>query len=647
MVRSLAVGLLCGVACISRVVPGSAAEATPWETAWSHERLAESPWRTRGWSNRSFVFMTYAGAWDERRGDKPLMRAAYECEVHNLLTPTWSDPEFQHPIEVKGSEWDNVFYRYYLDDNREKRNQLRASDRVTLHDTVRRYYLDQLNQPLYPAQHRHGLELDGRRRVMTGNSWYSVYMGQWGGELLSQEIGIRLFGTHSKLAFLRGACRQNDRAMCVQVSSWLSGRVPTFDEKEGLIGTLPTYRLGAEVKPAKEIFGHPRYDWDGGHSPSSLQRLWFMGWLSGADVVIPEPAQMMFFAYDPERHDEYVRSMIFVPKDQNERAVLSPVGERAQQFMEVTGRHPDRGIPFTPFAILLDQYAGFGGIMHEVPRPWGLLEPTLGDREIQLFWDTVFAGSMALSELLPYDDSGETITVGDGVSLYGNSFDVLLSNVSPDVLAAYPVLTLLGDHNFTPDLIELLTGYVRSGGHLCLTYAQAEILGESLDALRAAGRVEMFGLKPEDIPARMNTRRWINSPRWGLRANVDRYEALRRDMALLPYEEHFKNEVRALYDQLAETYLPVRVDGSVDYYINRTSDGWVIGLINHQGVIKRAVSPVELDASKQQQVRVTPKYGTWKIGEEWVTGDTPTFRNGTIELIIPAGETRILELRAN
>jgi hypothetical protein len=370
------------------VSTASAKSQEQWENAWTYERLAESPWRTRGWSNRSFVFMTYAGAWDERRGDKPLMRTAFECEVQNLLTPTWSDPEFRHPIEVKGSEWDNVFYRYYLDGNREKRDQLRASDRVTLYEKVRSYYLDQLNDPLYPAQHRYGLDLEGRRRVMTGNSWYSVYAGQWGGDLLSQEIGIRLFGTHSKLSFLRGACRANDRAMCVQVSSWLSGRVPTFDQKEGVIGTLPLFRIGSDeftvhgpdITPANNIFGHPRYDWNGGHSPSSLQRLWFMGWLSGADVVIPEPAQMMFFAYDPERHDDYVRNLIFVPKDENERAVLSPVGERAQQFMDVTTRNPDRGIPFTPFAIMLDQYAGFGGIMHEVPRPWGLLEPTLGTR---------------------------------------------------------------------------------------------------------------------------------------------------------------------------------------------------------------------------------------------------------------------------
>jgi hypothetical protein len=117
-------------------------------------------------------------------------------------------------------------------------------------------------------------------------------------------------------------------------------------------------------------------------------------------------------------------------------------------------------------------------------------------------------------------------------------------------------------------------------------------------------------------------------------------------MALLPYEEQFKNEVRRLYDQLAEKFLPVRVEGDVDYYISRTRDGWVIGLINHQGVVKRAVSPAELDESKRQHVRVTPKYGTWEIGKEWVAGEQPVMRDGTFELVVPAGETRIVELRS-
>jgi len=51
-------------------------------------------------SNGPFTFLSYAGSWRDN-----FQRAAHECKVQHLLTPTWKDPHFPYPIESEAMEW--------------------------------------------------------------------------------------------------------------------------------------------------------------------------------------------------------------------------------------------------------------------------------------------------------------------------------------------------------------------------------------------------------------------------------------------------------------------------------------------------------------------------------------------------------------
>jgi len=476
--------------------------------SWSYEQLAAGPWKPRGWSGRPFVFLNYAGPWTTQGGNASLIRAAHECKMQRLLTPTWEDGEFRHPIETKASEWDNAFDQF-LHANPATRKRLVASDRQTCYEAVKGFYLQRLAQVMYPSQYPQNVPLAGVRLSMTGHSWYSVYAAEWGCDLLGQEIGITLRGTQSKLAFLRGAARQNGKPMFVDVSPWLAGKRSDFAVKQGVIGTLPVFKAGEDeftphgpdTAPASELFGAERYHWNGGHSPSSLMRLWYMAWLGGVDVLQPEAAQLTFFAWQQEQKDNYA----------------------------------------------------------------------------------------------------------------------------------------------DPALVQRLEDYLRQGGHLCLTYAHVENRGPELERLRRAGRVELFGLRCGDLEEPLDKTRWNMGACWGF--SDERLEKERTRRTLRPYEVAFQAEVARLATRLADEYLPLRVEGRVEFSLNRTVSGWVVGLINHQGVGKRAIEPVVLDASKKQTARITARHGEWKEAMEWTGDRRLEVQAATVQLEVPAGEVRIVEFR--
>jgi hypothetical protein len=114
---------------------------------------------------------------------------------------------------------------------------------------------------------------------------------------------------------------------------------------------------------------------------------------------------------------------------------------------------------------------------------------------------------------------------------------------------------------------------------------------------------------------------------------------------LRPYEVSFQADVANLAGRLADEYLPLRVEGRVEFSLNRTVSGWVVGLINHQGIGKRAIEPAVFDASKKQTARITARHGEWKEALEWTGDRRPEVRAGTVQLEVPAGEVRIVEFR--
>jgi hypothetical protein len=166
--------------------------------------------------------------------------------------------------------------------------------------------------------------------------------------------------------------------------------------------------------------------------------------------------------------------------------------------------------------------------------------------------------------------------------------------------------------------------------------------------LRQAGRVDLYGLKPSEIPVNVDPSLWT---RWGRLAvyepEKETEDSLRVRHAatrLLPHEERFVEETSRLLGRLCAEYLPVRVSGNIQYTLNRTRTGWLIGLFNNEGATKTHITPVAIDPSKSQRVKVRAKGENIRSAREWCEEKEVPVRGGEATAEVPSGEVRIVEL---
>lgn len=402
----------------------------------------------------------------------------------------------------------------------------------------------------------------GRNLSVTGHSHYEAYAAEWGTRLIGLEVGENIAFAQSKFAFARGASRQWGIPWSAQVSPWLSGAVTTAGP------------LRVEGGGARGL--------DAGHSLSFYTRMWLHSWFAGAAMVTPENSIAIFFE----------------PGEPAWR--LTAHAERAKEVFAFMRNH-DRGTPYTPMAIVLDQFAGYNGFM---AKPWGILEPTDGDGEIRdLLEDQLFPGSDHFHG--PTDKSNPEASFLRPTP-YGESFDVLLSTATAKILSTYPAILLAGDHEFDGLFVKSLFDAVRAGSALLIHPRHAEALGADLARLQGTGTVEI--LEP-----------WTNpdTAKSGAISN-ERLAALVAD------------------------YSPITIEGEpIQYQINRNGAGWVVELVNNDGVIKTKDQPAIVVPEKVARVRLQPKF-TIEKARQWTAGE-PQALDPSQDIIVPPGETVFVE----
>ena len=597
-----------------------------------YAKLQDSLWRIRRWDQRyPLVFLSY-GQW------RPEDRFAYECKKQSLLTPTWDEAAFAHPIESQATEW-GWGPEWRFPECKTKRE---------CYEKVKKLYLERIRHRQYPGTKGPLIKEGERCYMMSMQATYLLCGAEWGCDMVGIETGENLGPSNVLTVFARGAARQTGKPWYVQPSPWEMGTVPFFfpGDEDTTRRQLTEKQLRAAV--AHEAGAVP----NGGHSSYYLSREWHHAWLSGAAVVCPEACQTNFFA----GHEEENRRL---PREQT--IPLSPLGRRARKFLALARQHPDIGVPYTPFALLFDRYCGYTGFVECTPCPWNVLKPALPDWEIVLFFESLFPGHM-LIEFTPEimgrrDENYKTYVYPERVSVttpYGEGYDALLSSAPLDVLRCYPVIIGLGEHEFLPQTVDKLAEYLKHGGRLCLTYQQAAQLGwntspgqtveggTAFDRLKRAGKVDLYGLKPDEVSGDIDPSRWC---RWGrlcvyypeketkesLRA---RYEATR----LLPHEERLIQKTRMLLGRLCAEYMPVKITGNIQYTVNRTKTGWIVGLFNNEGATKTNITPVVIDPSKSQAVTVRLREGSVKASSEWCEERDVPVQDGAVRVEIPPGE---------
>ena len=516
--------------------------------------LATSAWKPLGFEGRPFFFLTY----DKVSLHKPNAlhgRFAYEAELQHVLSPVWNYENFSLAEDGKWAGVAEWGYGIALD----------GECKPDCYESRRRWFTERLTAARAAGKKFHSF---------TGHEWLEPYAAMWGADRLTTELGAGSPCVQARIALLRGAARQHGIPFAVQTSPWYGGKIPHYEDGEG-----------------EEVSRR-------GHSAAFQARTWYLAWLSGASYVTPEACQLALFQRLPEQRGTKPAPPVTRAQPTDKRFKLSPLGVKAQQFVRHIEQHPDIGVPFTPFALIVDQYSGF----HVTPgagqvRPWWRLEPTPGDLEIATFLNTIFPRTILYK---PGDKFSESRLMVNAP--YGETFDILLSDVQPQLLNLYPVAILLGDHALTPTFRATVLAYLKQGGHLILTPRLAGQLGTEIASFRQAGRIAI--------------------------------------------EEFARNEraVRELMDPLAENYLPLKVQGDIQFTINRTQKGWLIGLIENKGAWREESGAMVLNPATKAIVTLAPKQGTLKSASNWSEESAIPISENAVKIAVPPGDIRVVEL---
>ena len=416
---------------------------------------------------------------------------------------------------------------------------------------------------------------------MNGHYPYHHYAAQWGFDILCSEIGENINSYQMMIAFNRGAARQYHKPWCIDFSVW---------HGPGLTDYWPKKLWGDYSGP------------DYGHSVSLYRRTAFMTYMAGSNAWIAEAGIVNLFQ---EEYPDHLRekAIRYFEHDDHEGFKLSPLGEVTQEVFDFSQLSPDIGIPYTPVGIVLDQYHGcYGGIEGPNPKAFGVFDYSPGDWMTWKLLDLFFPGGWVVSQ--------ETGTLVAGP--YGDICDVLLQDASADVLAGYPVLILSGDIHFDDTLAKKLLQYVDNGGILLLNSAyRSHVIpdGEQPNA--------QVGEAVEKIS--------------------------RGQGAIIVYGKDFEVEsLKTVLPELLKQFVPFEVDGKVQYLLNWKPNGWILTLINNEGITKTFHEKPVIDPAKKQEVNVR-YFGKNKVKCKLLLPEKPTELGDHFRLTLEPGEIRIVE----
>ena len=536
---------------------------TPPVAVASYEQLAVGPWRLRPVQGKPFWFTLGGG------DNSPVHVAALKQQrIADSGLAMYGVAEWGYSFHhLKDGQPDGAGYKHYGGYPHPPRMRAEAADMV-------KAYFDKLAADARAKATPEQLSLFSS---VSGHYCYQHYACQWGADLVGSEVGENINGIQAHIAFTRGAARQYGKPWLIDFSSWYGPSM--YDED-------PRKTWGRYSGP------------DRGHSLSLHRRTYYVAYMSGANVVAAEGGWLNFF-----------RSQQPGPEG---ALPLSRLGKEGARFYAFTRHYPDRGIPYTPVGLLIDPlhgiYPGFGEKL-----AWNAFPYAPGDERILNLWETFFPNSVNVQA--KHNEQGYLVA-----SPYGDIVDVI-SNDAPDaILASYPVLLLAGEITREALLAERLGKYVRQGGTLVLS--EADATRTNLEA-----GLELKSLLP------------------GL-AGSGYARLLQGRGAVIIYREGGADggALGKVLVQLRDELVPLRISGALESLYNRTADGWMITLVNNEGITKTFNEPPRTNAVPQMAAVRCPGPGSVRAACLCTPeGDEP-LDPADIHLSIPPGELRVVRL---
>jgi hypothetical protein len=495
----------------------------------------------------------------------------------------------------------------------------------------------------------------------TSSTSFAHALGEWGVRSFGMETAAVQPMTAMRIAFTRGAARQYGGNVFYYHAPNFGDTATTFTKQQNFAGP--------------DNFFHSRYGATMGPSLSWYRKSYYLYYMSGASAIYLEQGFDQFFKPGPGEHPFQ----------------LNPLGRITDEFVRFAEQHPDPGAPYTPIAFLLDPAHGWE--MTDYPHwPFEVSQINRSDRALrELIGAAYYPGPVREGE----PASGERQTFVPGI--FGNIFDVLVaSETHKDAIDSYRAIVVGGRIDWTSAKAEggsergssptagargtsptvregssqswpdRLTNYVRNGGTLVINSAQVKGLPADLLGIR------MTGVNAEAHNAKCLS---PNEPEQDLSGQIFRYDRVEAKGAevliavptgdplvtvnkvgrgrvvfvalpdLLGEDERLTPFVAHMLAHLASDATPVKVEGDVEYMINRTARGWVVTLFNDNGVFKPQQGLAQVDRSASVNVTISLRGATISNAVDWTSARTLTVSGQSgVTLRIPPGGIAILEL---
>ena len=466
----------------------------------------------------------------------------------------------------------------------------------------------------------------------TSSTSFAHALTDWGVRFLGMETSAVQPMTAMRIAFTRGAVRQYGGDFFYYHAPNFGDTATTFTKQQNFSGP--------------DNFFHTRYGPTMGPSLSWYRKSYYLYYMSGASAIYLEQGFDQFFKPGPGDHPFQ----------------LNPLGRITDEFVRFAWKHSDRGTPYTPIAFLLDPAHGWE--MTDYPQwPFEVSQINKSDRALrELFGAAYFPGPLREGE----PASGERQVFVPGV--FGNIFDVLVTSDSrKDAIDSYSAVVVGGHVAWSNEWAKRLSDYVRNGGVVMLNSAQVKGLPEDLLGVR------LLGTNGEAHNARCLS---PNEPQQDLRGGIFRFDQIELHGAealittpsnqplvtvnkvgrgkvvfvalpdLLGEDERMPPFVAHLLAHLFADATPVKVNGDVEYLVNRNSRGWVVTLFNDNGVFKPQQGLAQVDRTAEVLATISLSNVTLASAVEWTSDRTLSINKNAVTVKIPPGGVAVVELAA-
>lgn len=469
----------------------------------------------------------------------------------------------------------------------------------------------------------------------TGSTSFAHALAQWGVNLVGMETAAVMPMTGMRIAFTRGAARQFGGAFLYYHAPNFGDTATTFTKVQNFAGP--------------DFFYHSRYGPTMGPSLSWYRKSYYLYYMAGASAIYLEQGGDQFFKPGPGEHPFQ----------------LNPLGRITDEFVRFAEKHPDRGAPYTPIAFLLDPAHGFE--MTDYPHwPFEVAQIDRGDRALrELFGVAYYPGLVVEGE--PAIADRQPFVAG----VFGDIFDVLTAadvqgskSKIQSLLPSYRAVVVGGRVDWSAEWIQRLNEYVRNGGTVVLNAAQIKNVPEQFSGVRLSNataeadsaRCLATGEEAQDLSGQMfryekvelkGASAFISAINGDPLVTVNKIgkgsvvfatlpDLLGVDERITPFAAHMLAHVFA-------DATPVKVSGDVEYLINRKANGWVVTLLNNNGVFKTQQGMAQVD--RNASVTVTVAVAGSGSAKEWISDTALKVDGGKFSLSIAAGGVAIVEIQ--